>query len=230
MSKVFEFALSAKQAAIIAGCLALAGLLVSVAGFAVGLLVASNPNGPLAWARPEIPKPALKLPAVPVPQLKKPEVAVKSPEIETAVPSPAVAPAPSAEIKTAGADTKTAATDTKSAAADSKSAATGPAPGDKGSVPAPASAAVPAKPAPLPIRIAVQVGSFSLEDNARSVLERLKRFGYPATSFSMTDGRNHQWHVVQVGPYADYDDASRIATELSGKYRIEPRLVPQTEF
>ena len=160
---------------------------------------------------------------MPMPQLKKPEAAAKSPEIRMVVPPLALAAGPSEETKTAPAETKTAVAETKTAAA-------GPAPGDKGKVPVPASAAAAAKPAPLPIRIAVQVGSFSMEDNARDVLERLKRFGYPATSFSMTDGRNRQWHVVQVGPYADYDDASRVATELSGKYRIEPRLVPQTEF
>jgi cell division septation protein DedD len=207
VSKVFEFALSAKQAAVIAGCLALAGLLVSVAGFAVGLLVASNPNGPLAWARPEIPKPALRRPAVPMPQLKKPEAAAKSPEIRMVVPPLALAAGPSeetktapAETKTAPGETKTAVAETKTAVAETKTAAAGPAPGDKGNVPVPASAAAAAKPAPLPIRIAVQVGSFSMEDNARDVLERLKRFGYPATSFSMTDGRNRQWHVVQVGP------------------------------
>lgn len=227
MSKVFEFSLTTKQAAIIAGCLTLAGVLVSVAGFAAGLLVGSNPTGPLAWARPEIPKPALKLPevkppAVSVPKLKQPEVAAKSPEVKTVVPPPAVAAAPMPETKTTVAGTAVPVEETKPAAA--------PASTDKGTVPAPASAAAAPKPAPLPIRIAVQVGSFSLEDNARDVLERLRRFGYPATSFSMTDERNREWHVVQVGPYADYDDASRIATELSGKYGIEPRLVPQTSF
>jgi cell division septation protein DedD len=210
MKKVWEFALTAKQASAIAICLTLAILLFSAAGFVAGLIVAGTRAPTLAVTPRELPKPAL--PALADGKgVDKP--AVPAAKEETKAPAPATQPpAPPEETKA--------------------SAATAPA----GSAPAPAAASpaaaltANAKSAPPPIQIEVQVGSFSKEDNARNVLEHLKQVGYPATSFSMTDAHNRQWHVVQVGPYADYDNASRIALELSGKYRVEPRLVPQTEF
>lgn len=208
MSRIWEFALSVKQAIAITVCLALAALMFLVAGFAGGIIVALNNRVPLALLRSGTPAPALAAVPVkpPVPEVKKLPAAAESPV-------PAIAGSSERE------------TPVVAAVAPESAAASGS--GDKAAVPVVAAAA---KPTPLPIRIAVQVGSFSAENNARSVLERLKRFGYPATSFAMTDARSRTWHVVQVGPYADYDDASRIAMELSGKYRIEPRLVPQTEF
>jgi cell division septation protein DedD len=198
VKKVWKFALTGKQATLIAVCLALAGLLSSLSGFAVGLLVASNRRGVLAVARPELPKPAFKTPGVPALQLQKPESTAKSQGKDRVVPPPVVSVAPPAETG------KGAVSSTEAPAA--------------------------VKPVSLPIRIAVQVGSFSTEEAAGDALERLHRFGYPATSFPMTDGHNREWHVVQVGPYAKYEEASRVAMELSARYRIEPRIVPLTNF
>ena len=86
------------------------------------------------------------------------------------------------------------------------------------------------KPASLPIQMTVRVGSFSIEENARNFVERLTRFGYPALDIPGTDAHGRHWNVVQVGPYAAYDDASKAAMELSAKYRLEPVIVPVTTF
>ena len=59
MKKVWEFALTAKQAFAIAICLTLAILLFSIAGFMAGLLVAGNRNPLLAVTPRELPKPVL---------------------------------------------------------------------------------------------------------------------------------------------------------------------------
>jgi cell division septation protein DedD len=195
VKKVWEFALTGEQAAIIAVCLVLAGLTSSLSGFAVGLLVASNRHRVPAVTHPEIRKAALRMPPASIPQAPEPESTAKSQGKDMTVPPPASAAAPSAETGKGAVSTQAA-----------------------------------VKPASLPIRIAVQVGSFSTEENARNVLERLQRYGYPATSFPITDGQHREWHVVQVGPYAKYDEASRVAMELTARYRIEPRIVPLTNF
>jgi cell division septation protein DedD len=86
------------------------------------------------------------------------------------------------------------------------------------------------KPAVLPIQMTVRVGSFSIEENARNFVERLSRFGYNALDVPGTDALGRHWNVVQVGPYARYDDASKAVMELSAKYRLEPVIVPVTMY
>ncbi|MDP9169692.1 MAG: SPOR domain-containing protein [Acidobacteriota bacterium] len=174
MNKIWEFAVSPKQVAVIAACLLFAGVFLSGAGVAAGILLAPRFRTLQAGA------------AITVPMVEKPSVAVTRPAV--------VAPVL-------------------------------PTPPSTAAIPeSPAASA--AKPAPLPIRLAVQVGSFSLED-AGDIVQRLKLLGYPAAAYAQNDGRGHG-SVVQVGPYSAYDMASRTVLDLSGKYRVGPVIVPLT--
>jgi cell division septation protein DedD len=236
MSKVWEFAVSPKQAAIVGACLTFAGLLLSGAGVVAGLLLAPRFPGfearmaadpkvsaaslPHVAAQP-LPKPALpKLPDTTQasssgsPAVQQPLVPAQPEPAVAALPrtgleSSVIAPVPASPASPASASTGlVAATSTSSAPA----------------------AGMTLKPASLPIQMTVRVGSFSIEENARNFVERLNRFGYHALDIPGTDAHGRHWNVVQVGPYAAYDDASKAAMELSAKYRLEPVIVPVTTF
>ena len=248
--KVWEFAVGPKDVAIIAFCMILSGLFLSGAGFVTGLLLAprrnevqarlaANGKMPTETPAPQNAPVAVATPAASAPVVKNPP---ETPE-ESSPGSLAVkAPEPVAKEVTAAPDRIESRLESAILApVTTRPEAPAPLlPGILAPALAGVSAQAPAaltpavattvKPAPLPIRMAVQVGSFSLEENARNFVERLKRFGYPAVDLPDTDTRGRQWHVVQVGPYAAYDDASKTALELSTKYRLQPLIIPLTAF
>lgn len=71
---------------------------------------------------------------------------------------------------------------------------------------------------PLPMAFSVQVGAFLLEKEANSVVEELKQKGYTpyiATAWGDWNGKKRLWHQVQIGDYADREQASLAAAEFS---------------
>ena len=213
MIKPWKFALNTREAILLGGCITLASLSFVVVGFAGGVLFASR--GGLAHTRFPLglPKTVLSGP----PKASSPGEPPKSPVATLAVPATPVATVAVAGPGAAALRVVSASPPDTLAAAP---AATAPA------------AAAPAtlKPvglteSPFPLGMAVQVGSFRVEENAVRLLAQLKRRGYPATYFPMTDAHQRLWHIVQVGPYRAFDEASRVALELKG-HRLQPRLVP----
>jgi cell division septation protein DedD len=246
MSKAWEFAVSPKQAAIVAACLTFAGLLLSGAGVVAGLLLAPRFPGFEARMAADSKVSVASLPHVaaqplPKPSLPKlPDATQASPSASPAVQQPPVPAQPepvAASLPGTGLESSVLAPLPASAA---PPASTGgiqsPAPASASiglvaaaSTPSPA-AGMALKPASLPIQMTVRVGSFSIEENARNFVERLSRFGYHALDIPGTDAHGRRWNVVQVGPYAAYDDASKAAMELSAKYRLDPIIIPVTTF
>lgn len=220
MNKVWEFAVTPKDAAVIAGCLVLAGVLLSGTGFVTGLIVAPRYMAFQAKAAATMARSAKSAPPQPAEAPVKPKLAIPAEPAVLAAKNETPASTEQAPFAT-GIESAVVAVSPAAMQAAPAGAAAPPA------APAPIAAAVP-KPAPLPIRLAVQVGSFSIEKNARDIVERLTRLGYPAAAFPTTDAQNRRWSVVQVGPYAAYESASRTVLELSRNYRLQPVIIPLT--
>ncbi len=201
MSKVWEFALTPKRLTAVSVCLGLAGVVLAAAGFAAGVIAAPRVRSDLALVTPGaaaksmFPKLAGRM--VPAKAPAKPEASSEQPAaVKPALEASAPAPAPA------------------------------PAPGP---VPAPAapkpadSAAAAAK--PLPIQLDVRVASFTSDERARNTVTQLRDSGYPANDVPLKDASSLQWHVVEVGPYAAHEAASRTVLELSTKYGFSPVIV-----
>jgi cell division protein FtsN len=77
-----------------------------------------------------------------------------------------------------------------------------------------------------PVSLAVQVGSFSVEDNAERLAQSLKQLGYPAEIVQRIDARQRVWYVVRLGPYHKWDTASGIALRLASNQDLSPIVGP----
>lgn len=232
MNKVWEFAVTPKDAAVIAGCLVLAGVLLSGTGFVTGLIVAPRYMAFQAKAAVTMAQSAKSAPPQPAEAPVKPKLAIPAEPAVLAAKNETPASTAQAPFATGIESAVVAVSPAAMQAAPAGAAMPPAAPAPMAApapiaAPAPVAAAVP-KPAPLPIRLAVQVGSFSIEKNARNIVERLTRLGYPAAAFPTTDAQNRRWSVVQVGPYAAYESASRTVLELSRNYRLQPVIIPLT--
>jgi len=93
--------------------------------------------------------------------------------------------------------------------------------------PAPAAAAAPRRraPAAASTRYAVQVGSFSVVENAEAVRRRLAEKGYPAQVIDWTDGNQRAWKVVRVVGYDSQAEARRVVGELKTDFGLTPYVV-----
>lgn len=63
-------------------------------------------------------------------------------------------------------------------------------------------------------RYAVQVGSFTVSDNAEALVRKLADQGYNAYAFDWTDRNQRAWRTVRVGNFASDAEARRAADEL----------------
>lgn len=82
--------------------------------------------------------------------------------------------------------------------------------------------APPAEQAP-PMAFSVQVGAFLLEKEANSVVEELQQKGYTpyiATAWGDWNGKRRLWHQVQIGDYADREQASLAAAGFSAAEKM----------
>jgi cell division protein FtsN len=211
----FEFSVSPARIAIIAGCLAGAGLMVAAAGFTVGLILAPRFSPVMAEAVKQEEARLAAAKSAGVKKLEAVAVKVEAPKSVLEAPKPAEAKPPEAKPEEAKAEPPKPA-EAKPETAPVAVVAAKP----------DATAAAAVKPAPKPpISLQVQVASFTSEANADSTVDRLKRSGYPASAVSRTDPNNREWHVVQVGPYYAYDDAAKTVLELSNAYRVSPVII-----
>lgn len=194
MSRVWEFALTPKRLAIVAGCLGVAGLVLAVGGFAVGVILAPRVRSDL-------------------------NVITKNGSSETAPPVAARSATGRLPAATPAAQPVTATAAKQAVPA--PVAAAGPTPD---STPA-RTAAMTGTAKELPIQLDVRVASFASDETARNTVAQLRDSGYPAMDVPWKDASSQEWHVVEVGPYAAHEAASRTVLELSTKYGFNPVIV-----
>jgi len=91
---------------------------------------------------------------------------------------------------------------------------------------APAKPAAPPPPDPYVVSLVVQVGSFTVEENAKRLAESLRQLGYPAEIVERTDSHQRLWHVVRLGPYREWNAASGVAMRLAANQELKPIVGP----
>ena len=247
MSKLYEFAISRKLSIVLALCCALTAILLFVAGTMSGLLLSPHY---MSQTGPKSVAPDAKLEASAKSASTKPEAATQA-SSPCATPSPAPAATAPAQTASAGlpkvsvpqppsvASATGASTALK---ADGGAAAATSATGSSGatSVASPSGAAAPSAEQPgtsakaavvsaaetYPISLAVQVGSFLVEDNATRLAQSLKQLGYPAEIVQRLDARQRTWYVVRLGPYHKWDTASGVALRLASNQDLQPVVGP----
>lgn len=255
MSKVYEFAISRKLSIVLALCCTLVAILLFVAGTMSGLLLSpryaaySAPKSKIevSASAPSAPKPASVEPqqspcgSSPASPATAPSAPAQATSAEAA---PTLAPKPGAlnqTVAAAGAGSSPSGTievpGLVAAAGNPQKTgmvASPPAPGATGSVSAgaPVEAGTPAKPAappppdPYAVSLVVQVGSFTVEDNATRLAESLRQLGYPAEIVQRTDSHQRLWYVVRLGPYREWNAASGVAMRLAANQELKPIVGP----
>ena len=63
-------------------------------------------------------------------------------------------------------------------------------------------------------QFSIQLGAFRDSNNATRMLVSLNNSGCHASIFRAVDLRNRVWSAVRLGPYRDFQTASRAAAEL----------------
>ena len=74
---------------------------------------------------------------------------------------------------------------------------------------------------PPPPRLVVQVASFNDQFRAQRFADSLKRQRFPVLSLSTMKAGERTWYSVRLGPYADWDSASRASAEVQRSYDVE---------
>lgn len=64
--------------------------------------------------------------------------------------------------------------------------------------------------APQPVRYVVQVGSFSEENRAQTLVDQLRTKGYVSQIVSQTDGKGRVWRMVWIGRFQNFSNARRM--------------------
>jgi cell division septation protein DedD len=78
------------------------------------------------------------------------------------------------------------------------------------------------KDSPASLRLSVQVASFLELVRAQRLTETLKQQGFGPISIGQSNVDEETWHVVWLGPYQDWDNASQIVAELQRSYDLQP--------
>ena len=84
----------------------------------------------------------------------------------------------------------------------------------------------PPPPDPYAISLVVQVGSFTVEENAKRLADSLLQLGYPAEIVQRTDTHQRLWYVVRLGPYRQWNAATGVATKLALYQELKPIVGP----
>jgi cell division protein FtsN len=77
--------------------------------------------------------------------------------------------------------------------------------------------------------LAVQVGAFAVKANAETLVQSLGDMGYKPLISRSTDAHGHQWYVVRVGPYTQWNAASRVAARISMSEDVNPVIGPMRQ-
>lgn len=77
-----------------------------------------------------------------------------------------------------------------------------------------------------PAQVAIQVASFHTKSNAVRLADVLQREGYGPVVIGESDSGSETWHFVQLGPYKEWDEASRIVAELDRSYSVHAYVRP----
>lgn len=215
MSEAYEFLVSKKRFWIMCLSSALAALLLYGAGFATGLWL---------YPRTELAKRTVPSPAPDLPKLPAIEVATAKPATaKGGGDAPPAAGAPEAAPKPTSAKPSTA------APADATATPPGDSKTESQTAKAAAPASAPAAP-PVPdtsgLQLTVQAGSFAEKGNAERLAKLLRQNGYDATLLDRTDGGDHTWHLVRLGPYRSWEDASKVASDLLARHDVNAIIRP----
>ena len=70
-------------------------------------------------------------------------------------------------------------------------------------------------------QLLLQVASFEDPVRAQSFADSLKREGFPALALGTMQLGEKTWHTVRVGPYSNWDQASRVAADLQRSYNVD---------
>jgi cell division septation protein DedD len=74
---------------------------------------------------------------------------------------------------------------------------------------------------PVNPQLTLQVASFEDPVRAENFADSLRRQGLPVLPVAATPLTGKTWHAVRVGPYANWETASRVASELERSYNLE---------
>jgi cell division septation protein DedD len=97
------------------------------------------------------------------------------------------------------------------------------------STPAPSAAQPsPAEPfkSPGPAHLTVQVASFHEKDRALKLAALLKREGFGNVTVGEYRDRTDDWHFVSLGPYHEWEEASRVAADLDRSWDVHAWVRP----
>jgi cell division septation protein DedD len=235
MSDDYKFSIQRSRALVLAGCVTAVSVLLFFAGTVTGLLY----SGIHAKAMPVVSAPTIATRTHPAPDKSQEDSAepatsssttpssddpVSSSVAATTAPAAAVATPPSAPpAPAAGKTTATAAPSTAGATADALASAAPP-PAPSGAQPA--ATAPQTSDASLTVPLAVQVGAFAIKSHADTLVQSLGDMGYKPLVSRSTDTRGHHWYVVKVGPYAQWNAASRVAARISMTEDVTPVIGP----
>jgi hypothetical protein len=216
MSAPYEFSISRARMIQLVLCLVVIQVLLYGAGVATGLLVSPKVGTTLTAQTPKASAQAEEKQAVTVAEAAlKPGAPAASEPTSTPAAAPAAAPVsapasePASKAATSGGPAASGSGSTGSGSAGS--AATG-----SGSEPVPAGGGV-----------AVQVASFHTKSSAVRLADILKKQGYGPVLVGESDVDGTQvWHFVQLGPYKEWDEASRIVAELDRSYAVHAYVRP----
>jgi cell division septation protein DedD len=235
MSDDYKFSIQRSRALVLAGCVTAVSVLLFFAGTVSGLLY----SGIHAKTMPVVLAPTIATRTHSAPDKAPEDSAESATSSSTTPPSDALVPssvaattAPAAAVATppsalaapsTGKTTATAAPSTAGAAADALASAAPP--------PAPSSAQLTAtapqtSDASLTVPLAVQVGAFAIKSHADTLVQSLGDMGYKPLVSRSTDTRGHHWYVVKVGPYAQWNAASRVAARISMTEDVTPVIGP----
>jgi cell division septation protein DedD len=229
MSDDLKFSIQRTRALVLAGCFAALSVLLFFAGTVTGLLYSGT------RAKTTLIVSAPKAPARPHAAPNKIPEAPTDAEVASSTAPPPPAPAPSAAPPPAASPAAPPAPSTAAA----KTAPASATPSPAATVDALAAAPPPTKPASEPtadtasetapslaIPLAVQVGAFAVKANAETLVQSLGDMGYKPLISRSTDAHGHQWYVVRVGPYTQWNAASRVAARISMSEDVNPVIGP----
>jgi cell division septation protein DedD len=88
----------------------------------------------------------------------------------------------------------------------------------------PAQESVPAQQIASPVNFRIQVGAFSVKENAQKKLDYFKEKGYPV-NMDKRERTSGYLYLARIGAYDTYDEAKRALAELKSAYPSEDGIV-----
>jgi cell division septation protein DedD len=200
MSAPYEFSITKGRMVQLVVCIGVIQVLLYSSGVATGLLL--GPKGATTY-------PLAKVRDTPTQVLEK----TKPLPVAEKQTAPSVSAPPAAE-----------------ASASSTNPATKPQTGEPQTDSSPAAQAQQPSPAGAqssqPGGLAIQVASFHMKSNAVRLADILEREGYGPVTVGESGNGSDIWHFVQIGPYKEWDEASRVVAELDRSYSVHAYVRP----